>query len=387
MISTEFSLRKLQRKVAADGIAESIVAAGELFFRKRLGRTVFDPLTKHNFITTLSRSDLQRYATRTSGVSNDTEKITPFVSAIDGGYVLPETGLVLTNDFGVVEESTAPPRRAKQATMAALSRQLFFGEFPLRQLLFATSTVRVADSNFTDPVAPLIPRYQNYYHWMITEVPKIRYLRAYEAQRDEAITLLVSADSPPFVSETLELLGWPSSRVAYISEPTHVTQKLLIPSWSMRPADYLWISNEILSNIHQNGMKMIDSSNSGKNVYVSRANAIERRVVNEDEVVDALSDFDFSRCLLEDNSLAENASLFANADIVVGPHGAGLTDIIFSSDATLIELFGEKIKDPYEILAKDVGIEYEALYCQPESTDIIVDTDALRERVSAILDR
>jgi capsular polysaccharide biosynthesis protein len=320
-------------------------------------------------------------------MSSSTEKATPFVSTVEGGYILPETGLVLTPDFKIIEESTASPNRARQATMAALSRQLFFGDFPLRQLLFATSTVRVADSNFTGPVAPLIPRYQNYYHWMITELPKIRYLIMYEKQCDEEIILLVPESSPRYVAETLELLNWPTSRVAYIKDPAHIVQNLLIPSWSIGPTDYSWLSKNILKSISNRSTGITEPSTTGNNVYVSRANAIERRVVNEDEVMDVLSQFGFSRYLLEERSVAENASLFANADIVVGPHGAGLTDIIFSSDATLVELFGAKVKDPYRRLAADVGVEYESMLCHPDSSDIVVDTDALADRISTILEK
>jgi hypothetical protein len=387
MVSAEFSLRKLQRKIATDGLTKSIIAAGELFFRKRLGRTVCDPLVKHNFIRTVSRNDLQRYTTRTFRVSNDSEKITPFVSVINGGYVLPETGLVLTTDFEIIEESTAPPRRAKQAIMAALSRQFFFGDFPLRPLLFPPTSVRIANSKPTDAVASLIPRYQNYYHWMITEVPKIRYLSRYAEHYDENVTLLIPANSPHYVTETLELLGWPSSRVAHINGPTLVPQKLLIPSWSMEPVDYSWVRKKILASINKQAIGTTVPSTADNNVYVSRANAIERRVVNEDEVVNVLSEFGFSRYLLEERSVAENASLFDNADIVVGPHGAGLTDIIFSTDSTLVELFGAKIKDPYKRLAAEVGVEYESMLCHPDSSDIVVDTDALADRISTILEK
>jgi len=116
-------------------------------------------------------------------------------------------------------------------------------------------------------------------------------------------------------------------------------------------------------------------------VYVSRANDIERRVVNEDEVLSVLSEFGFKRYRLEERSLVENAQLFADADVIVGPHGAGLTDIVFAGDGTLIELFGEKVKKPYRLLADTVGVDYEAMYCSPNSTDILVDTEELSKRI------
>jgi capsular polysaccharide biosynthesis protein len=156
--------------------------------------------------------------------------------------------------------------------------------------------------------------------------------------------------------------------------------ELVVPSFpDRRPADFKWLREEILENAPDHIPER------GDNVYVSRANGVERRVVNEDEVMDVLSEYGFERYLLEERSLAENARLFADADVIVGPHGAGLTDIVFAGNATLIELFGEKVKQPYRLLAEAVGVDYEIMYCTPESTDIVVDIEELDERVARTL--
>jgi capsular polysaccharide biosynthesis protein len=284
--------------------------------------------------------------------------------------------LVLTEAFEVVEESAAGPEQAQQAMMAMLSRELFYGVLPLRGLLFGSWDTESPTPN-SGPIAPLIPRYpDNYYHWMVETVPKIRYLRAFEAEQ-EPVTLLISADAPPFVDEALNLLGWPDSRIVRVNHESYHVSELLVPSFpDRRPADFKWLREEILESASDHIRE------SGKNIYVSRANGIERRVVNEDEVMDVLTEFDFERYLLEERSLAENARLFADADVIVGPHGAGLTDIVFAGDATLIELFGEKVKQPYKLLAEAVGVDYEAMHCTPESADIVVDIQELFERVS-----
>lgn len=374
MIPTEFSGRKLRRKLAADGPVETVRAAGDLVTRKRLGRPVFDPLVKRDIVRTLPREEL-RCRAKTVDVPNSVFP-TPFTSVITNGVVLTETGLVLTEAFEVVEESAAGPEQAQQAMMAMLSRELFYGVLPLRGLLFGSWDTESPTPN-SGPIAPLIPRYpDNYYHWMVETVPKIRYLRAFEAEQ-EPVTLLISADAPPFVDEALNLLGWPDSRIVRVNHESYHVSELLVPSFpDRRPADFKWLREEILESASDHIRE------SGKNIYVSRANGIERRVVNEDEVMDVLTEFDFERYLLEERSLAENARLFADADVIVGPHGAGLTDIVFAGDATLIELFGEKVKQPYKLLAEAVGVDYEAMHCTPESADIVVDIQELFERVS-----
>ncbi|OLZ40167.1 capsular biosynthesis protein [Natrinema saccharevitans] len=381
MIPTEFSPRKLTRKLAADGAGESIVAAGDLLTRKRLGRPVFDPLVERGVVRTISRDALGSTASEIITVpGDDGEQSSPFVALVEDGRVLSETGLALTPQREILEESAAAPDQAQQAMMAMLSRQLFYGDAPLRGLLSGhrrRDFREVADS--LDTAAPLMPRYPNYYHWIVETVPKIRYIRAFEDATGERVTLLIPQDAPPFVDETLELLEWPKWRIEYATKPAYDVSRLVVPSFPERRAeDFAWLRGEILDRAPET------TPESGDNVYVSRANAVERRVVNETEVMDVLSQFGFSCYRLEERSLERNARLFADADVVVGPHGAGLTDIVFADDCTLVELFGDKVKQPYRLLAATLGVSYEPMYCRAESADIVVDTILLKETVREI---
>ncbi|QCC59734.1 glycosyltransferase family 61 protein [Natrinema thermotolerans] len=380
MIPTEFSPRKLTRKLAADGTRESIVAAGDLLTRKRLGRPVFDPLVERGVVRTVSRDALESIASETITVpGDDGEQSPPFVALVENGCVLSETGLALTPQREIVEESAAAPDQAQQAMMAMLSRQLFYGDAPLRGLLsgYRRRDFRGADS--LDTAAPLIPRYPNYYHWIVETVPKLRYIRAFEDATGERVTLLIPPGAPPFVDETLELLEWPQSRIQTATKPAYNISRLVVPSFpERRTDDFAWLRGEILDRAPET------TPESGDNVYVSRATAVERRVVNEAEVMDVLSQFGFSCYRLEERSLERNARLFADADVVVGPHGAGLTDIVFADDCTLVELFGDKVKQPYRLLAATLGVSYEPMYCRAASTDIVVDTTALEETIREI---
>ena len=381
MISNEFTLDKLKRKLRDDGAKKTLVAAGDLLTRKRFGRRVFDPLVEKGFIETTTQEELRANASRTVAISRSTnETKAPFVALVGSGRILSETGLALTDRFGIIEDSAAEPAQAQQAMMAMLSRELFYGDVPLRRLLNGSGP---PDTSATlNTIAPLVPRYPNYYHWMIETVPKIRYLRAFENTTGENVTVLVPDDPPSFINETLRLLGWPQSKVVHATEPAYTVRDLVVPSYPERhTSDFTWIRDEILDAVSGESV-----SNDENNVYVSRANAIERQVLNEKEVMDVLSEFGFSRYLLENRSVAENARLFAEADVVVGPHGAGLTDIIFAGDCTLLELFGEKVKEPYELLAETLGIEYEPIYCTAEAADIVMDTDKLEKRVSRLVE-
>ena len=66
---------------------------------------------------------------------------------------------------------------------------------------------------------------------------------------------------------------------------------------------------------------------------------MRRRIVNEVELVRLLTSRGFEVVRPELLSLAQQARLFAEAEIVVGAHGAAHTNTLFSRRSVLIELF------------------------------------------------
>jgi capsular polysaccharide biosynthesis protein len=108
-------------------------------------------------------------------------------------------------------------------------------------------------------------------------------------------------------------------------------------------------------------------------------------VLNEDAVVDTLREYGFEPYRLADYSVAEQAILFDEADLVVGAHGAGFSNLVYTEDTAVLELFGEKIKPNYANLAKSIGLSYDSLECRPRGVDLQVDTEQLATAVEALL--
>lgn len=382
---TDISYRKFRRKVAADGLSSTLVSAADLVFRKKVGRSVVDPLLDAGVLRTVSRAELGERASRTHSLGDGAGTLSPpFVVDVGPGYVLPPTGLALTDSLEIIEETAAAPDHARQATMACLSRQAFFGDRSvLSGLLRSDRSVFESTAVPVDTAIPISPRYPNYYHWLIETAPKIRYGEAYERATGAEVTLLVPGDAPPYVDETLELLDWSSDGIVRATAPLYRVERLLVPSFpEPRIDDYRWLRTRILGSPSDRSPPTADPPN----VYISRSDAIERRVVNEPAVVSMLREYGFESYRLEERSVAENARLFSEADLVVAPHGAGLADIVFSEDCAVVELFGSKVKQPYELLAETLGLEYGSVICEPRSTDIVVDVDELEATVRALID-
>lgn len=95
-------------------------------------------------------------------------------------------------------------------------------------------------------------------------------------------------------------------------------------------------------------------------IYISRERAYNcRHVINEASLMTRLSHYGFKKYLLEEMSFEEQISLFYDAECVVAPHGAGLTNIVFSDKIKVIELFPEPYTFPhYYHLSKVCGHDY-----------------------------
>nr|WP_283102323.1 glycosyltransferase family 61 protein [Haloplanus sp. XH21] len=127
------------------------------------------------------------------------------------------------------------------------------------------------------------------------------------------------------------------------------------------------------------------STGPGRRLYVSRADTTDRRVRNEDALLSVLDDYGFDRIVPGELSFETQVRRFSNAEIVLGPHGAGLTNMIFSEEATLIELFGSYRNACFFALAKGMGHEYVSVTCQSAGSDMIADTEAIASLLDDIV--
>ena len=126
-----------------------------------------------------------------------------------------------------------------------------------------------------------------------------------------------------------------------------------------------------------------------KRLYINRSKAAHRRVANEDDVIRALATVGFKNVSLESLSIPEQVRLMAKTEIVVAPHGAGLTNIAFCSPGTkILEILSPNdISVVFWSLATQMQLDYYYLLGTrlPASNvskyeeDILVDIDAMMQ--------
>ena len=201
-----------------------------------------------------------------------------------------------------------------------------------------------------------------YWHWMVDLVPRLHLLLEYEKRNGPVDRIAVNRLSNPFMRPVIEALGIPANRfIETTRDAFHIrSDRLVLPSISN---DVLptWAS-EFLSGVLGPSLRGA-TVEPCERLYVSRSDARARRVLNEDAVMSILEPLGFRRVVLTGTSVADQALLFSHAEVIVGPHGSGFTNMVFSRPGTLmIELFEPGYMNPcYWAISDSLKMNYFSL--------------------------
>ncbi|MEO0750639.1 MAG: glycosyltransferase family 61 protein, partial [Pseudomonadota bacterium] len=113
-----------------------------------------------------------------------------------------------------------------------------------------------------------------------------------------------------------------------------------------------------------------------RRLYLSRANANRRKIVNEAEFIERLRPLGFEPICPEEHSLCEQAAIMAEASHVISPHGAGMCNLVFAPPGCrVLELFGPYITPGYWVICNQMGHAYHALECMGRKGTYLSDRD------------
>jgi Glycosyltransferase 61 len=103
-----------------------------------------------------------------------------------------------------------------------------------------------------------------------------------------------------------------------------------------------------------------------KRLYISRGDADRRRIVNEADLIMALEGRGFVSVQLANIPPEQQVGLFRSAEVVVAPHGMGLTHIAMGKTlGRVIEIFHpEAGTDAYGFIARSAGMDYTPIFGQ-----------------------
>ena len=105
----------------------------------------------------------------------------------------------------------------------------------------------------------------------------------------------------------------------------------------------------------------------GERLYLARGGARLRAPANEDALARELAARGFAILTATDANHPEQIARFRAARLIVAPHGAGLTNLLFARPgARVVEIFPENFaKSPYWWLSRQLGLQYMPVFGGP----------------------
>ena len=204
----------------------------------------------------------------------------------------------------------------------------------------------------------------NFYHWTADFLPRLMAVGKTPALADYPI--LVHENILDYQRERLAIAGIGEDRLIPLEYPgCYPCGELIVPLF---PCEFPRPSGLILSARAISWLRALatPAENGSRRIYISRRDAGRRRIANEEVLMAALEDEGFESLELSGFSQKEQIDIFSTAEIVVGCHGAGLTNLAFApSRCRLIEIL-----DPgwstrsFELLAGIMGQQYDSVMCR-----------------------
>ncbi len=200
----------------------------------------------------------------------------------------------------------------------------------------------------------------NYFHWLFDGLPRL--LLVEHAEVD--FSAIFVRQEVGVERESLGLMGYEKVPLIDSAEFRFVrAARLVVPPFLDAFAHFpRWSVNDLRSRL----LKAVEESETvvaprRSKLYISRLGASQRRLQNEERLCALLSARGFTIIRCETMTFRQQVREFAAAEIVVGLHGAGLSNILFCSRGTrVVEIVPPRYQFPaYQELALAVGLQYE----------------------------
>jgi glycosyl transferase family 61 len=263
-----------------------------------------------------------------------------FVCSLSNTYVHVGTGLVCTTDHKIISDSVMEYR---------LPYSRVYGRYKPRRFQKLAGTYSTIQNVFGD----------NHWHWLVDSLPRIHSVA--KLFPVEKVTFLLPNGLTQVQRDSFNCLLPSNCEARYLPTNSWVCpERFVLPSFvtgranGHLPAEY----SEALRNTI---FEKLDLSNgrAKERIYISRGGAQRRRVLNENEVTNALARYGFKSYALEKMTFKEQVELFRRAEFVIGPNGAGLGNILFSGKIRILVLYPDKTPNTYFLTqAKSLGQEH-----------------------------
>ena len=247
---------------------------------------------------------------------------TPWVVTFEDVVVFGDAGLIAAGDELVADTAgrADPARDRFSETDSGIT--LHAGATPTRIAGTCLSLLGVGHDSI--------------YHWTIDGIGR---LAAMDAAAWDGITdVLLPAGLGPVQRDLLARAALPPGlRLHHIAPGQAIRPDRLVLPWSIERDFSVGGAHRPHPCIARYFPAMAGNAPAGpKRVYIDRRASPNRRLANEDAVVAALAGFGFVPIKLEMLDAAAQIGLFAHAEAIAAPHGAGLGHLVHARPGTAV---------------------------------------------------
>jgi capsular polysaccharide biosynthesis protein len=296
----------------------------------------------------------EMYESKTSYILPEETISESYLLEINDAYVSP-FGVVFKNGF-VVKESVYSMFKPNSFLLS------FYKKILLNKVIKVSGNCIIAHHSY----------YQNYYHFLLEILPRLFVLKHLASTHK----LIINKNIPGFVKEYIELFNF--KEILYLKDDEiAIADHLIFSTYLSRGLAYnekviqemsAWLREKLFNN-------SID--NAPEKIFISRDNAKYRKTVNEDEVFAFLQQNGFVKFNLDEPSIKAQANFFKNAKYIIGSHGAGFSNMIYSKHCKLvIDIIHEQHpQDCFYNLANCFNIDYCYFQCKGTGANSYANND------------
>ncbi|WP_426958909.1 glycosyltransferase family 61 protein [Muricoccus radiodurans] len=246
-------------------------------------------------------------------------------------------------------------------------RSIFPGISPEHSRALMSSPANRVETNLSSPTRRIPGKsfhlgfgmFENYYNWMLRYASRIALYQAME----QPLRLIVPERKKRYIPETLEFFGVREDDVHFLTRPTIFERLVLVSPIALGRYELSPLMTQTLrSHPRVTGLWRQPK----KKIYIPRRNVEMRSITNSAEVEALMKRHGFLIFDNAENPVSSQVRAFRDASIVVGAHGAGLSNIVFSDPETqVIEIVPEGYDQgvtSYRSLSDLFGLQYTQLF-------------------------
>jgi capsular polysaccharide biosynthesis protein len=181
--------------------------------------------------------------------------------------------------------------------------------------------------------------YDNYYHWVAEAMAAISLCIDVVADRPLECITLITGKLNRFRREYLDILlqGDTKFQIVELERDEFVTSDTVIYCDNVGRTVHQQVCWEEVPFVEKiiSGLGL-QSCEASRMIYVARTDTAGRTLRNEAEIIQRLEAMGFEIFIGSQHSVAEQVKVFREARLIVAPHGAGLTNLLFCQPKTVV---------------------------------------------------